>query len=68
MRDIKFRAFDKETKTMVHPENTRYVLSLINGEWSLSDYAQLEYETDEYGLYDIELPRSEEHTSELQSL
>ena len=56
MRDIKFRAFDKETKTMVYPEDTRYVLSLINGEWSLSDYAQLEYETDEYGLYDIELP------------
>ena len=56
MRDIKFRAFDKETKTMVYPEDTRYMLSLINGEWSLSDYAQLEYETDEYGLYDIELP------------
>ena len=56
MRDIKFRGFDKETKTMVYPEDTRYMLSLINGEWSLSDYAQLEYETDEYGLYDIELP------------
>ena len=56
MREIKFRAFDNETSTMVYPENTNYAIAFINGNWSLSDFTRVEYETDEYGLYDLEMP------------
>lgn len=66
MRDIKFRAWDNEMKQMVYLSDDEIVL-VFNGEkWKLLDYSRTHWETDEYGMNEIEQPWEVENIEIMQ--
>lgn len=66
MRDIKFRAWDEEMEMMVYQGDDEIYICFDGEKWKLLDYSRTLWETDEYGMNEIEQPGEVENIEVMQ--
>lgn len=66
MRDIKFRAWDNEMEAMVYQGDDEIYICFDGENWKLLDYNKTHWETDEYGMNEIEQPWEVENIEIMQ--
>ncbi len=66
MRDIKFRAWDNEMEAMVYQGDDEIYICFDGEKWKLLDYSRTHWETDEYGMNEIEQPWEVENIEIMQ--
>ena len=66
MRDIRFRAWDNEMEAMVYQGDDEIYICFDGENWKLLDYNKTHWETDEYGMNEIEQPWEVENIEIMQ--
>ena len=66
MRDIRFRAWDEEMEMMVYQGDDEIYICFDGEKWKLLDYSRTHWETDEYGMNEIEQPWEVENIEIMQ--
>ena len=66
MRDIKFRAWDNGMEMMVYQGDDEIYICFDGEKWKLLDYYGTHWETDEYGMNEIEQPWEVENIEIMQ--
>lgn len=66
MRDIRFRAWDNEMEMMVYQGDDEIYICFDGEKWKLLDYSRTHWETDEYGMNEIEQPWEVENIEIMQ--
>lgn len=66
MREIKFRAWDEEMEMMVYQGDDEIYICFDGEKWKLLDYSRTHWETDEYGMNEIEQPWEVENIEIMQ--
>ncbi|MFE0442728.1 YopX family protein [Aerococcus sp. NPDC058936] len=66
MRDIKFRAWDNGMEMMVYQGDDEIYICFDGEKWKLLDYYRTHWETDEYGMSEIEQPWEVENIELMQ--
>lgn len=66
MRDIKYRAWDNGMEMMVYQGDDEIYICFDGEKWKLLDYYRTHWETDEYGMSEIEQPWEVENIEIMQ--
>lgn len=66
MREIKFRAWDEEMEMMVYQGDDEIYICFDGEKWKLLDCSRTHWETDEYGMNEIEQPWEVENIEIMQ--
>ena len=66
MRELKFRAWDNGMEMMIYQGDDEIYICFDGEKWKLLDYYRTHWETDEYGMSEIEQPWEVENIEIMQ--